>query len=57
MLAALTDSGRAQLAAAAPGHVTSVRARMIDVLDADDHLAVARAFGKIRAALDDDSAR
>ncbi len=52
MLAALTDDGRAQLAAAAPGHVSSVRARMIDVLDTDDHEALARAFGKIRAALD-----
>ncbi|NNE12575.1 MAG: MarR family transcriptional regulator [Ilumatobacter sp.] len=52
MLAALTDAGRSQLAEAAPGHVVSVRRRMIDVLDADDHAAIARAFGKIRAALD-----
>jgi len=52
MLAALTDVGRERLAAAAPGHVASVRARMIDVLDADDHRALARAFGKIRTALD-----
>lgn len=52
MLAALTDAGRAQLAAAAPTHVASVRARMIDVLDTDDLDAVARAFRKIRAALD-----
>ena len=52
MLAALTDAGREQLAAAAPGHVASVRERMIDVLDADDQRALARAFGKIRAALD-----
>lgn len=54
MLAALTEAGREQLAAAAPGHVASVRARMIDVLDADDHAAIARAFGKIRDALDAD---
>ena len=54
MLAALTDAGRDRLAAAAPGHVASVRARMIDVLDADDHAAIARAFGKIRDALDAD---
>ena len=54
MLAALTDAGREQLAAAAPGHVASVRARMIDVLDDDDHRALARAFGKIRVALDAD---
>ncbi len=52
MLAALTDAGRDRLAEAAPGHVDSVRARMIDVLDADDHRAIARAFTKIRAALD-----
>jgi len=54
MLAALTDAGREQLAAAAPGHVASVRARMIDVLDDDDHRALARSFGKIRVALDAD---
>jgi len=53
MLAALTDAGRRHLADAAPGHVDSVRARMIDVLDTDDLNAVARAFDKIRAALDD----
>ncbi|MEO6652352.1 MAG: MarR family transcriptional regulator [Ilumatobacteraceae bacterium] len=53
MLAALTDAGRQQLADAAPGHVESVRARMIDVLDPDDHRAIARAFTKIRHALDE----
>lgn len=52
MLAAVTDAGRAQLAAAAPTHVASVRARMIDVLDADELDAIAIAFRKIRAALD-----
>ena len=52
MLAALTDEGRQRLADAAPTHVASVRNRMIDVLDADDHRAVARAFTKIRTALD-----
>ena len=52
MLAGLTEAGRAQLEAAAPRHVASVRARMIDVLDPDDHIAIARAFRKIRAALD-----
>ena len=52
MLAAVTDAGRAQLAAAAPTHVASVRARMIDVLDADELEAIALAFRKIRAALD-----
>lgn len=52
MLAALTDAGRQRLADAAPGHVASVRHRMIDVLNSDDHDAIARAFGKIRDALD-----
>lgn len=52
MLAGLTDAGNQQLAAAAPAHVESVRHRMIDVLDDDDHAAIARAFSKIRAVLD-----
>ncbi len=52
MLAGVTDAGRAQLAAAAPTHVASVRARMIDVLDADELETIALAFRKIRAALD-----
>ncbi len=52
MLAALTDAGKQQLGAAAPGHVESVRSRMIDVLDSQDHAAINRAFSKIRAALD-----
>jgi DNA-binding MarR family transcriptional regulator len=52
MHAVLTDAGRAQLEAAAPIHVASVRARIIDRLDRDDLLAFARAFRKIRAALD-----
>jgi DNA-binding MarR family transcriptional regulator len=54
MFAGVTEAGRAHLASAAPAHVASVRARMIDVLDADDHAAIARIFRKIRAALDDD---
>lgn len=52
MHAVLTDAGRARLEAAAPVHVESVRARIIDHLDRDDLLAFARAFRKIRAALD-----
>jgi DNA-binding MarR family transcriptional regulator len=52
MLAALTDRGRAQLADAAPLHVESVRARMLDHLDDDDIAALASIFGKLRAALD-----
>lgn len=54
MLAALTDDGRRRLAESAPTHVDSVRARMIDVLDAGDLAAITRAFRKIRAALDAD---
>jgi hypothetical protein len=40
------------LAAAAPTHVASVRARMIDLLDADELAALANAFDKIRVGLD-----
>jgi DNA-binding MarR family transcriptional regulator len=50
--AKLTESGRAKLESAAPVHVESVRARIIDNLDRADLVAFARAFGKIRAALD-----
>jgi len=53
MLAVLTDRGFAQLEAAAPTHVDSVRARIVDVLDRDELEAMATIFGKIRAALDD----
>lgn len=56
MLAAITPAGRRHLDRAAPTHVASVRARMIDVLDARDHAAIATAFAKIRAALDRDAA-
>lgn len=56
MHAVLTEAGRAHLEAAAPVHVESVRARIIDHLDRDDLLAFARAFRKIRAALDDERA-
>lgn len=52
MHAVLTDRGRAKLEAAAPVHVASVRHRIIDRLDRADLEAFARAFGKIRAALD-----
>lgn len=52
MHAVLTDAGRAQLEYAAPIHVASVRARMIDLLEPDELATFARVFGKIRAALD-----
>lgn len=56
MHAALTDAGRAKLESAAPVHVASVRARLIDHLDRDDLVAFARAFSKIRSALDAEAA-
>jgi DNA-binding MarR family transcriptional regulator len=52
MLAVLTGRGRAHLEAAAPTHVASVRARMLDHLDDADIAALATVFGKIRRSLD-----
>jgi DNA-binding MarR family transcriptional regulator len=52
MLAVLTPKGLAQLEAAAPTHVDSVRAHLIDLLDTDELEALVRIFGKVRAALD-----
>lgn len=52
MHAVLTDAGRAKLEQAAPIHVESVRARMIDLLDIDELATFTSIFGKIRAALD-----
>lgn len=52
MLAVLTDRGFAQLEAAAPTHVDSVRARIVDVLDRDELEALSTIFGKIRTALE-----
>jgi DNA-binding MarR family transcriptional regulator len=52
MLAVLTDRGFAELEAAAPTHVDSVRTRMIDVLDRDELESLATIFGKIRTALE-----
>jgi DNA-binding MarR family transcriptional regulator len=55
MLAVLTDAGLAQLESAAPTHVDSVRARIVDLLDHEELDALATIFGKIRAALDADT--
>ena len=52
MHAILTEAGRAKLERAAPVHVESVRARMIDLLDPDELAMFTRVFRKIRAALD-----
>lgn len=50
--AALTEAGRAKFESAIPAHVESVRRRMIDLLDDDELVVFARAFGKIRGGLD-----
>lgn len=52
MLAIITDRGFARLEAAAPTHVDSVRARLVDVLDTAELESLATIFGKIRVALD-----
>lgn len=52
MLAVLTEAGRERLELAAPVHVASVRARILDLLDDDELEAMASIFGKIRAGLD-----
>lgn len=51
MLAVLTDAGQNHLAAAAPIHVASVRARIIDHLTADEQATMAATFAKIQANL------
>ncbi|CAM3408301.1 MarR family winged helix-turn-helix transcriptional regulator [Occultella aeris] len=43
----LTDAGMAQLEAAAPVHVASVRRRLVDVLSRDQLLALGAAFSQI----------
>jgi DNA-binding MarR family transcriptional regulator len=52
MLAVLTPDGLAELEAAAPTHVDSVRSRLVDLLDDDELEALDRIFTKVRAALD-----
>ena len=52
MLAVLTHAGRAKMTEAAPLHVASVRARIIDHLDPADLEAMTQIFRKIRVALD-----
>lgn len=49
----LTDDGYARLVAAAPHHVASVRARLVDVLDAADFARLGAMFETIGAALDE----
>ena len=51
VFAILTDKGYALLEDAAPLHVESVRNALIDVVDAEDLQAVARAFASVADAL------
>ncbi len=46
----LTPAGRALVVQAAPGHVATVRAVFVDVLDPDQAAALTAAFAAIRAA-------
>ncbi len=50
MLAVLTDDGLRQLEAAAPTHVATVRAGLIDHLDADDLERLAELIEKVQTA-------
>ena len=47
VFAQLTDAGHRKLVEAAPAHVESVRAALVDVVDADDFAAVGRAFAAV----------
>lgn len=51
VFAHLTDKGLDKLVAAAPSHVDSVRASLIDVVSADDLEAIGRAFGAVAGKL------
>jgi DNA-binding MarR family transcriptional regulator len=48
--AILTDQGMAELVAAAPLHLTTVRESFIDHLDPEELAVIGRAFAKIRKA-------
>lgn len=52
VVAALTDEGLAKLVTAAPDHVDSVRASLIDAISAEDLEAIGRAFEDVLAALE-----
>lgn len=51
MLAELTDSGAAKLAASSPGHVTAVREHMFDLLSPRDVATFAHAFSEMRGQM------
>jgi DNA-binding MarR family transcriptional regulator len=52
VVAHLTDVGYARLSAAAPDHVASVRASLIDVIEPGDLDALRRAFSAVAASLE-----
>lgn len=52
--AALTDAGYAALAAAAPGHVETVRRLVIDPLEPEEFATLGSLLGKLLPALDPD---
>jgi DNA-binding MarR family transcriptional regulator len=52
VVAHLTDKGYAKLSAAAPNHVASVRAGLIDVVQPEDLEALGRAFTAVVRALE-----
>lgn len=47
VFAALTDEGRAVLTAAAPGHVTAVRAALLDALDREELAVLADTLSRV----------
>ena len=49
--AVLTEKGWQAIVAAAPDHVSSVRARFIDLLHSDEHEALAGVFERVGAKL------
>ncbi|MGW2668228.1 MarR family winged helix-turn-helix transcriptional regulator [Streptomyces sp. NPDC001272] len=51
IFAVLTEAGRARLEAAAPGHVTAVRAALVDVLTPEQLDALADGLGEVSRRL------
>lgn len=54
VMAALTESGYARLVAAAPDHVGSVRAALVDVIDDEELMVIGTAFAKVASQLERD---
>jgi len=55
IFAALTPAGHRRLRTAAPTHVASVRANLIDLLDPAEHELLAKVFDRVGARLRDES--